>query len=182
MDAFGKEIVIVETVGVGQDEVEIVKTADTVLVVCMPGMGDGVQAIKAGIMEIADIFVVNKCDRDGAEQAVSDIQAMLDLCSETSGPSIPIFKTAATTGAGMDSLADQLYWNFQNRDRKDTRYENQIRSEILGLLEKEIARHIRRRIDNNGWLDKAIRQVTLREQDPYSIVGEIMTSFIGKAP
>ena len=178
MDAFGKEVIIVETVGVGQDEVEIVKTADTVLVVCIPGMGDGIQAIKAGIMEIADVFVVNKCDREGAAQAAADIRAMLELCAETSMPAIPIFKTSATTGVGMDLLSDHLYQNFKKRDNRDFRHENRVRSEILGLLEKEIARHLRLRIEHDGWLDNAVDQVVRRERDPYSVVGEIMAPFI----
>ena len=89
MDAFGKDIVLIETVGVGQDEIEVVRAADVVLVVSVPGLGDGIQTLKAGIMEIADLFVVNKADREGADEVVSDIQAMLELSHEVRKLGLP---------------------------------------------------------------------------------------------
>ena len=109
LDAAGKDIVLIETVGVGQDEVDIVRTADVSIVVIVPGAGDEVQTLKAGIMEIADIFVVNKADRDGADRTVASIEALLSL--QTYGPHEwrpPIVKTTATTGDGVTDLVDAI--------------------------------------------------------------------------
>jgi len=103
-------VILVETVGVGQDEVAIVETADASLVVLVPGLGDEVQALKAGIMEIADVFVVNKADRDGAERLVAEIEAMLSLAGEPASRP-PIVKTVASEGAGVELLLDEV-WRF----------------------------------------------------------------------
>ena len=109
LDAAGKDIVIIETVGVGQDEVDIVRTADVSVVVLVPGMGDEVQALKAGIMEIADIFVVNKSDRDGADRTVAEIESLLSLQTFKEGEwKPPIVRTEATTGAGVDELVEAI--------------------------------------------------------------------------
>src|SRR5207248_749385 len=118
LDAAGKDVVMIETVGVGQDEVDIVRTADISIVVLVPGTGDEVQALKAGIMEIADIFVVNKMDRDGADRLVQSIASMLSLSepkrsgADPSGPRHewrpPIVKTEATTGTGVGELLEQI--------------------------------------------------------------------------
>lgn len=178
MDAFGKDIIIIETVGVGQDEVDVVSSADAVMVVCIPGMGDGIQAIKAGIMEIADIFVVNKADRDGVEQVVMDIEGMLSLSSTNeSQKNVPVVKTVAIKGEGISDLASILINDFDSRIRDDSWQEQRIREEILTLLEKEIFNYIRLRWNSKGELDKAVRQVLKREKSPYSIVQEKTASF-----
>jgi LAO/AO transport system kinase len=173
LDAFGKDIILIETVGVGQDEVEVVKAADMVLVVCVPGMGDGIQAIKAGIMEIADIFVVNKADNDGADQAVADIRAMLDLSTDETSSQIPVFKTIASTGEGVVDLINRMLHQETGRIRSSW-HEERIREEILSLLEKEVAHHLRSRWAQNGHLDQAVKQVIARKRDPYSIVQEMI--------
>ena len=109
LDAAGKDIVLIETVGVGQDEVDIVRTADISIVTLVPGAGDEVQALKAGIMEIADIFVVNKADREGADRTVASIEAMLSLESYAAGRwRPPIVKTEATTGKGLPELVELI--------------------------------------------------------------------------
>ena len=178
MDAFGKDIIIIETVGVGQDEVDVVKTADMVMVVCVPGMGDGIQAIKAGIMEIADIFVVNKSDREGADRVVVDIQAMLDISSGRSSKKIPILKTAATTGEGIIELVDELQKGIKARHGHKDWQEERIREEILCLVEKEIAHHLRVKWDSKGKFDTAVGQVMSRERDPYSVVEEMIAELV----
>ncbi len=104
--------------GVGQDEVDVVKTADVVMVVCVPGMGDNIQAIKAGIMEIADIFVVNKADREGSERAVLDIRLVLNMNMEK-GLQIPIVKTVATKGEGIPELAANLFEVLESQEREN---------------------------------------------------------------
>ena len=108
MDAFGKDVIIVETVGVGQSETEIVKHADVTLVVCVPGMGDDIQAIKAGIMEIADVLVINKADRDGVEKLERELRMMVELNHTLGGRIIPIIKTVATTDSGVDELEREI--------------------------------------------------------------------------
>ena len=104
LDAMGKDFIIIETVGVGQDEVDIVRTAHTTLVIAVPGLGDEIQAIKAGIMEIGDIFVVNKADREGADRTVLEIEMMLEHGDSDSGWRPRVFKTAATRGEGVEAL------------------------------------------------------------------------------
>lgn len=175
MDAFGKDIILIETVGVGQDEVDVVKAADMVLVVCVPGMGDGIQAIKAGIMEIADIFVVNKADQSDADQAVADISAMLELSADETSSKIPVLKTIAATGDGVQDLVTIMLQNFEAGRIRTSWQKERIKEEILSLLEKEVACHLRNRWDQNGNLDRAVRHVIDHEQDPYSIVREMIT-------
>src|SRR5205823_91969 len=109
LDAAGKDIVVIETVGVGQDEVDVVRTADISIVTLVPGTGDDVQALKAGIMEIGDIFVVNKADREGADRTVASVEAMLSLESPSDGRwRPPILKTEATRGIGVDALVEAI--------------------------------------------------------------------------
>lgn len=174
MDAFGKDFIIIETVGVGQDEVEVVKTADLVLVISVPGQGDAIQAIKAGIMEIADIYVVNKADRDGADQVVMDIQSMLELGLDRTGAPPPIMKTIATTGEGISELVEQTLSLINSLDRKNTWQEERIREELIGLLEKEIVDLLKKDWNRSGNLDRIIRQIINQENDPYSVVQEAM--------
>lgn len=174
MDAFGKDFIIIETVGVGQDEVEVVKTADLVLVISVPGQGDAIQAIKAGIMEIADIYVVNKADRDGADQVVMDIQSMLELGLDRTGAPPPILKTIATTGEGISELVEQTLGLINSLDRKNTWQEERIREELIGLLEKEIVDLLKKDWNRSGNLDRIIKQIINQENDPYSVVQEAM--------
>jgi LAO/AO transport system kinase len=174
MDAAGKDIILIETVGVGQDEIDVVKTADNVMVVCVPGMGDGIQAIKAGIMEIASIFVVNKADREGADRTVAEINMMLTMCSDPSDKKIPILKTVASTGEGVTELIDALVEDLESKEEKKDWQEERAREEILTLLEKEVARYVRGRWDEEKGMDNAVRQVITRERDPYSIVEEMV--------
>ena len=178
MDASGKDIILVETVGVGQDEVEIVRSADLVMVVCVPGMGDGIQAIKAGIMEIADIFVVNKADKEGADKAVDDIQGMLAFSTFNDSPTIPVMKTTATTGEGVLALIEILFKSIQFQKTDPIRQTERLREEILGLMEREISRILHRNWVKNGKLDNALKEVLAREIDPYSIVEEMIAPLI----
>lgn len=178
MDAFGKDFIIIETVGVGQDEVEVVKTADLVLVISVPGQGDAIQAIKAGIMEIADIYVVNKADRDGADQVVMDIQSMLELGMDRTGSPPPILKTIATTGEGISELVEQTLGLLNSLDRKNTWQEERVREELIGLLEKEIVDLLKKDWNKDGNLDRNIKQIINQENDPYSVVQEVMAPLV----
>ncbi len=174
MDAFGKDVILIETVGVGQDEIEVVRAADIVAVVCVPGQGDGVQALKAGIMEIADIFVVNKADRDGAGRVETDIQMMLDISSQPGEKVPPVMKTAALTGGGVDELVDELARLADGEVREDQTNGDRIREEILTLIEREIFHHVRAEWGKAGILDESVSRVISRESDPYPIVEEMI--------
>ncbi len=180
LDAFGKDLVLIETVGVGQDEVEVVRAADLVLVVCVPGQGDGVQALKAGIMEIADIFVVNKSDRDGAEQVFLDIQAMLELDSSQNNPRPPVLRTVASQNEGITELVNTSLNLLASSDRRRVWQGVRIREELIALLEKQLLGLILQLWEKDGNLEKAVQQIERGEKDPYSIVQETLGLMLQK--
>jgi LAO/AO transport system kinase len=175
LDAAGKDIVIIETVGVGQDEVDIVRTADVSVVTLVPGTGDEVQALKAGIMEIADIFVVNKADREGADRTVQAVAANLSLQTYAAGDwKPPIVKTSATGGQGIDRLWDEIGRYRQHSagvrgERQRSRQQYRLRE----LLSHRFIQHVEHALPP-GELDRIVDGVTAREIDPYSAVAEIM--------
>src|SRR5437763_229129 len=173
LDAAGYGRIIVETVGVGQDEVEIVKTADVSVVVLVPGMGDDIQAIKAGIMEIGDVFVINKADRDSVLRTEKELQALLSLAERRDGWSPPIVKTVATESRGIEELAAAIesYREFQKgTDASRTRRAAVARWRILELLRERL---LARALDAEGadaQLDALAREVADKRRDPYSAV------------
>jgi LAO/AO transport system kinase len=175
LDAAGKDVVIVETVGVGQDEVDIVRTADVSIVVLVPGTGDDVQAIKAGIMEIADIFVVNKADREGADRTVHSVAANLSL--QTFGADDwrpPILKTEATAGTGVAEL-----WETIGRFREHCRTHGVTRQRARQAyrLRELLASSFLHRVDatlSSGEFDRIVDGIAAREIDPYSAANAIM--------
>jgi LAO/AO transport system kinase len=174
MDAFGKDIILIETVGVGQDEVEVVKAADLVLVIMVPGQGDGIQAIKAGIMEIADVFVVNKADREGADQVVLDIQAMLDLNADPELPKTPILKTVANKGEGITALVETSLKLLESHERRLGWQEARVQEELIGLVEKELVSLIKKEWEKDGRLKRAVREILAQEKDPYSVAQDML--------
>jgi len=176
LDAAGKDLVIVETVGVGQDEVDIVRTADVSVVTIVPGTGDEVQALKAGIMEIADIFVVNKADREGADRTAASIDAMLALQSWSEGSwRPPILKTEATTGRGVPELLDTIgrfreHTTGAQGARRRARAEFRLR-ELLG---RRFLQHVEARVLQPGEFEAVLDRIAARELDPYSATAQIM--------
>jgi LAO/AO transport system kinase len=181
LDAAGFDIVIIETVGVGQDEVDIVRTADISIVTIVPGTGDEVQALKAGIMEIADIFVVNKADREGADRTAASIEAMLSL--ETWGTDRwrpPVMRTVATTSAGVPELVAMIE-QFRARTgealgaRRRTRAEWRLR-EILG---RGFMQHLERAVLGPGEFEGLLDKVAAREIDPYAAADNVIARAIG---
>ena len=182
LDAAGYDVVFIETVGVGQDEVDVARTADVSVVVLAPGFGDDVQAIKAGILEIADLFVVNKCDREGADRAVSHLEAMLSLSSpppEAWRP--PVIKTQATTGDGVADLLAALE-RFRARD-DDTRLERRRCREdveLRRLVGEACWSYIDRTVLRPGELAELAERVARREVDPYSAAEAIVERAIGR--
>lgn len=179
MDAFGKDIVLIETVGVGQDEIEIVRAADRVMVVMIPGQGDGIQAIKAGVMEIADIYVVNKADKPGADEVAADIGAMLSLSEWQRDEMPPVLQTSALSKQGIDALVDVLLAvpaGGGHRLNKETR----VKEEILSLVEREVFRRTRKDLEQEGVLRQAVDRVMEKAGDPYTIVKQMMENWINR--
>src|SRR5919198_5176748 len=179
LDAAGFGKVIVETVGVGQDEVEIVKTADVSVVVLVPGMGDDIQAIKAGIMEIGDVFVINKADRDGVHRTEKELEALLSLAGRPDGWSPPIVKTVATDNKGIEDLAAAVesYREFQKeKPGAHGRRSAVARWRILELLRERL---LARALDADGArerLDALALEVADKRRDPYSAVEELIAA------
>lgn len=178
LDAAGKEIIFIETVGVGQDEVEVVKTAHTSIVVTVPGLGDDIQTIKAGIFEIADIFVVNKADREGADKTALEIQAMLGLAPERPGWRPPVYKTIATQGTGIPELAQGILNHRTYLDEarlREERWRERSRAVFLELLQEQATKRLLEKAQANGTLEGLIERIMRRDLDPYSAVEEILT-------
>jgi len=178
MDAMGKDIILVETVGVGQDEVEIVNTAHTSIVVLVPGMGDDIQAIKAGIIEIGDIFVINKCDREGADKMERDLRMALEMGRKREDGWEPlIFKTEAILGKGIFELVYGIYRHKQALER-DHAFENKLRERtkttFLGILESEVMAHFIERMEKEGRWEAIIDDLMNRRADPYSVAERVM--------
>jgi LAO/AO transport system kinase len=180
LDAFGKDFILIETVGVGQDEVDIVKTADTTLLICVPGLGDEIQALKAGIMEIGDIFVVNKADREGADRLVIELNLMLDLNPKISPWRPPVIKTIATLGEGVSELTAKIleHRQFLKEGNELIKKRNaRAREEIIDLIEKEISKYIHKMLKYDLSFEEVIEQVVNRQRDPYSYVQKVTEPF-----
>jgi LAO/AO transport system kinase len=180
LDAFGKDFILIETVGVGQDEVDIVKTADTTLLISVPGLGDEIQALKAGIMEIGDIFVVNKSDREGADRLVTELSLMLDL-NPAMGPwRPPIVKIVATLGEGILDLTEKIWKHrqFLQEGSGLLRKRNErAKQEILNLIEGEVSKYIHKMLKYDVTFDEVIEQVVARKKDPYSYAQKVTEPF-----
>ena len=175
LDAAGFEVILVETVGVGQDEVDIVRAADTVAVVLVPGLGDDIQAIKAGILEIADVFIVNKAERDGADRAVADLSMVLDFADHEAWRP-PIVKTTAPTAAGVPEAVQALEAHGRHLAESgegEKRRAVRARSRLLALLESRFRRIVEARAPEPDGLEEAIASVLARREDPYSAASRL---------
>ena len=202
LDAMGKDVILVETVGVGQDEVEVAELAHSVVVVSIPGMGDEVQAIKAGVLEIADVFAVNKADREGADRTVKDLQMMLDLRRTAATRSVPdhdgnhqmtrtatedphdpgwweppIVKTVAIRDEGVVELAEAVELHRQHLERTGERKLREVaraRSAFLTLLRDRLMhRALSRLAEEEGHLDDLAARIAARSADPYQLADEL---------
>jgi LAO/AO transport system kinase len=175
LDASGRDIILIETVGVGQDEIDIVRLADITVVILVPGMGDDVQTIKAGIMEIADIFVINKSDREGAERVEREIRALQSLALRQDGWTPPIVKTVASDGTGVDDLAAAIagyeaYLQKENLALKKSVQNWQER--LVEMLRDVMLEKARAQLDN-GNMARLAAEVAEHKRDPYTLVEEI---------
>jgi LAO/AO transport system kinase len=166
LDAAGKEVVLIETVGVGQDEVEVARLADLTILVLVPGMGDDVQSMKAGIMEIADIFVINKADRPGADTLEREVQAMLGLSAQTGDWRPPILKVVATEGTGLGAVLEAVR-EFQESGAKRNRRAEMWRLRLREMLRERLLERV-----PAGEIEAAAEEVAARRRDPYSVIDE----------
>jgi LAO/AO transport system kinase len=179
LDAAGFDYILVETVGVGQAEVDIMEIADTVVVVTVPGLGDDIQANKAGIMEIGDVFVVNKADRDGADQVATALEMMLDLNPEKTGWRPPVLKAVATAGRGLEQVvaAIQDHHVFvENTGRLTEKKVKRTKRELIHMLNKRFMDSVVAAAEKEGVLDDCVQRVYQKELDPYQAVDQIWRS------
>ena len=177
LDAAGNQYVLIETVGVGQDEVDIVRLADCTLVLLVPGMGDDVQNMKAGLMEIADIFVLNKSDREGVDRLEAELEAMLQLAPERDGWKPAIVRTVATENKGVGELASAIakYRElFSNSPERQERKIEHWRSRLLSLAGEAVLKRAVSGEDGEAALNRLAREVANRGKDPYAAVRELL--------
>jgi len=175
LDAFGKDLVLIETVGVGQDEVDVALAADTTVVVGVPGLGDDIQAIKAGILEVADVLVVNKADLSGAERLVSELLAMQTL-GEARPWTVPVLRTVATDGTGVPELLDSLAAHrayLVGSDGWAERRTANARRQVRAIVEDGLRERFERVVAEDGWRAR-FAAVAAREQDPYAVAEQVL--------
>jgi LAO/AO transport system kinase len=176
LDAIGYGVVLVETVGVGQEEVEVIRVVDTVVLVTVPGLGDDIQAIKAGVLEIADVLVVNKADRPGADETARDLAQMLSLGKLRTTWKPPIVRTVAATGESVPQLVEAIArhreWASEKGER-DRRRRDTARAEVEDLLREALVRRLRDRLGEDR-VDRAVARVAERAIDPYAAVEELL--------
>jgi LAO/AO transport system kinase len=176
LDAAGFDIILVETVGVGQDQVDVIKIADSTLVVLVPGLGDSIQTIKAGLMEIADIFVVNKADRPGVEQLIAEIEAFLDISSDLKRPT-PIVPTSIKNNQGISQLLEQIDDHFRYLEKKnllEPRRRKRYEAELIELIRKRLMSFIFDESNLESHIETLIDQISRKKLDPYSAAEQVL--------
>jgi LAO/AO transport system kinase len=185
LDAMGKDYILVETVGVGQDEVDVVKSAHTTVIVVVPGMGDDIQTIKAGILEIGDIFVINKADREGADKTFNDLKAMIDMDYrkfEKLGWQPPILKTEAVSDKGVAELLEEIEKHRQNlfKTQGGARHlrkkEGKVREELAEMIKDRLIEKVVRTITETGEFERAVQSILAGKMDPYTATENLVRS------
>jgi LAO/AO transport system kinase len=182
IEASGRDRILIETVGVGQDEIDIVRLADITVVVLVPGMGDDVQSIKAGILEIADIFVVNKCDREGADRVEKELKSMQSFASTHGSWIAPVVRTVASTGQGTDGLltaiGDFTKW-LSSDGHLQVRREEQWRQRLTEMVRTELLRGLRAHGLKPEELAEHARRITARQEDPFATAAQMVKAITG---
>jgi LAO/AO transport system kinase len=177
LDAAGKQQVLIETVGVGQDEIDIVRLADCVLVVLVPGMGDDIQNMKAGLMEIGDIFVLNKSDREGADRLEQQLMAMLSLVMPRDGWHPPVARTVASESKGIAELAatiEKFRKHFESSSERERKHVEHWKRRLLGLIESRLVERVLGGAGGEASLTQMAKEVAERKKDPFTAVNEIL--------
>ena len=177
LDAAGKNQILIETVGVGQDEIEIVRLADCVLVVLVPGLGDDIQNMKAGLMEIGDIFVLNKADREGAGRLEEQLHAMLSLVMPRDGWHPPVVRTVATENRGIDELAatiERFRKHFESSGQRSAKHAEHWKNRLVEMLESRLLEKVLGGKNGEAKLQELAADVAARKKDPFSAVSELL--------
>jgi LAO/AO transport system kinase len=176
LDGAGYDPLLVETVGVGQDEVDVVRTADVVVVVLVPGMGDDIQALKAGILEIADVFAINKADRPGADRLEADLAAMLSLGSAGGRPRPPIVRTVAVEDRGLAELGEAIAAVVRSRDpsRRAARRLERAEARLLGLVGERVVERVRHELLPGEAYAALLAELAERRVDPYTAARQVL--------
>lgn len=181
LDAAGFDYIFIETVGVGQSEVDIVKTADTVIVVSVPGLGDDIQAIKAGILEIGDLFVVNKADREGAERVVIELNQMLELNPNMGAWYPPVLKAIASQNKGIEEIVDNINKHadfLQESGELMQRRKERLSNEIFDLILRQVSFRITSKLKEENFWEQELDQVLAKEKNPYDIVQRVIKEIL----
>lgn len=177
LDASGKDVVIVETVGVGQAEVDVIKIADTTLVVIVPGLGDSIQTLKAGVMEIADIYVVNKADRDGVDQTVAEVESLVDITCSDKDRKLPVLMTIAKESKGIEELLKEIE-SHKKYLKKTKEFEKQRRlryeAELVEIIRKRLMNFIFDESTFKEKIEDLLDQIGKKKMDPYTAAEEIL--------
>jgi LAO/AO transport system kinase len=177
MDAAGKDDVLIETVGVGQGEIDIVDHADTIVLALMPGSGDSIQALKAGVMEIPDIIVVNKSDHPMTETMVREVKGVLALAESVDGWQVPILRTEASRGEGVEELAERIdehRSHIETEGTLDQRRARNLRNEVLGIASSRMRRRLEESVADDPDVARLLEEVVKRRLDPASAAGELL--------
>jgi LAO/AO transport system kinase len=190
LDAMGKDYILVETVGVGQDEVEIVRAAHTTLIVLIPGMGDDIQAIKAGILEAGDVFVINKADREGAEKTRQELMMMIEMDKDRkakAGWTPTIFMTEAVRNEGIDRLMAGISEHREFMFKKEPAFfidfqYHRARMELFDLVKQDVIQVIMERLAASGRWDHYLQDLVQKKTDPYTISEEIVARYLREEP
>ncbi|HXP22953.1 MAG TPA: methylmalonyl Co-A mutase-associated GTPase MeaB [Candidatus Sulfotelmatobacter sp.] len=177
LDAAGKRRILIETVGVGQDEIDIVRLADCVLVMLVPGLGDDIQNMKAGLMEIGDIFVLNKADREGADRLEEQLHAMLSLVMPRDGWHTPVVRTVATENRGVDELAatiERFRKHFESSGERRKKHIEHWKNRLIEMLESRLLERVLGGKNSEARLEELAAAVAERKKDPFSAVAELL--------
>lgn len=188
LDAMGKDIILVETVGVGQDEVDIVTTAHTTIITVIPGMGDDIQAIKAGILEVADIFVVNKADREGLKKTINELQAMLDMNTDHNRNKawrVPVMATEAVRNVGIQELLEQIasHKDFlfdQGKDQLRKHQQTKALRELTDTIKETVIAGILKELEGSDILNAMIDDLVDKKTDPFTLCEKILETTLPK--
>ena len=179
LDAFGKDVIIIETVGVGQDEIDVIKIVDTTILVLVPGMGDVIQSMKAGVMEIADIFVINKADHPGADQLETEIKVRLDQDKHVKGRAWrpPVIKTVAVEGKGVYELVNAVMEHrryLEESGELEVKRKKRVKEEILSLVENTLIKILQEKFVSRDSFDRVVDEIISGNSDPYTTAKELL--------
>ena len=190
LDAMGKDVIIVETVGVGQDEVDVMRSVHTTVIVVIPGMGDGIQALKAGILEVGDIFLINKSDRDGADKTLNELQLMIEMDQKKFDRGLwkpPILKIEAVFDKGVDDFLDAVDQHAQYLEQtegglKSRRSPDKVRQEMVDMIKARLIEEVLDKLTESGDFDRAVNAIVKGDLDPYSACENLVFPALGGLP